>query len=71
MTKIPGQPYRLGGGEVDDAVGEQIRFDARRRFLNAIRDIKPKVLDDLADQPLAAYRSAAAARDRRLYPQLG
>ena len=68
MNKVVRQSYRLGFGEVDGAAGEQARFDARLRFLNAIRSVKPKVLDDLADKPLAAYRSAATAFGRHALP---
>ncbi len=68
MNKVPRQPYRLGFGEVDGAAGEQVRFDARLRFLNAIRAIKPEVLDDLAEEPLAAYRSATTAFSRHAMP---
>src|SRR5215213_9656016 len=68
MKKIPSQPFRIGYGEFEDAAGEQSGSDARGRLLNAIRSIKPQVLDDLADEPLAAYQSAAAAFGRQAMP---
>jgi hypothetical protein len=68
MAKIPSRPFRLGGGEVEHAFGEQSRTDARRRFLNAIRDLKPQVLEGLAGQPLAAYQSAVASLGHQAMP---
>src|SRR5215213_8495216 len=68
MRKIPSQSFRVGYGEFEDAAGEQSGSDARGRLLNAIRSIKPQVLHDLADEPLAAYQSAAASLGREAMP---
>jgi hypothetical protein len=68
MKKIPSQPFRLGFGEVEDAMRTQSGYDARSRLLSAIRSIKPQVLDDLAGEPLAAYQSATASFGRQGMP---
>lgn len=54
-------PIRLGMGEYQGADRESERADARNRFLRAVREDKPAVLESLADRPLAAFRQAADA----------
>lgn len=69
MASVSRRTFRLGGGEFDHASGDQMRWDARRRFLNAIHSTKPAVLDSLAAEPLSAYIAAMDRLGRPTMPQ--
>ncbi len=69
MVSVSRRTFRLGGGEFDHSSGDQMRWDARRRFLNAVRATKPAVLDSLAAEPLSAYIAAMDRIGRLMMPQ--
>ncbi len=46
---------RLGGGEYDG--GEMATWEARMRFLDAVADVRPEVLESLRDDVLPLYDS--------------
>ncbi len=58
---------KLGKGELEfiheDGLSLSIK-DARDYFLDAVKEVKPEVLDDLANEPFKLYKAAGLAFDR-------
>lgn len=61
---------RLGKGEfehIDDVEMPYSTRDARDYFLDAIKEVKPEILDDLANEPFKLYKIAGLALDCERY----
>lgn len=61
---------KLGKGEFEhireNGVSLSVR-DARDYFLDAVKEVKPEVLDDLAGEPFRLYKAAGLAFERERY----
>ncbi len=61
---------KLGKGELEHIDDVEMAYsirDARDYFLDAVKDVKPKVLDDLAGEPFRLYKAAGLAFERKRY----
>jgi len=61
---------KLGKGEFEHISDVEMPYsirDARDYFLDAVKEVKPEVLDDLANEPFRLYKAAGLAFERELY----
>lgn len=61
---------KLGKGELEHIHENGLSLsvsDARDYFLDAVKEVKPEVLDDLADEPFRLYKAAGLAFERERY----
>jgi hypothetical protein len=69
-SNIKQRKIRLGEGELEhirrDGLSASIK-DARDYFLDAVKEVAPEVLDDLANEPFKLYKEAGLALDYEQY----
>jgi len=61
---------KLGKGELEHIHENGLSLsvsDARDYFLDAVKEVKPEVLDDLAGEPFRLYKAAGLAFERERY----
>ena len=63
---------KLGKGEFEHISDVEMPYsvrDARDYFLDAVKEVRPEVLEDLANEPFKIYKASGLAFDRKFYKE--